>query len=43
MSEEMNNKEKEELGFIKKVNAVFLNIESIQKSVELFSSEALKP
>jgi len=39
MSEEQDNKN---LGFIKKVNAVFLNIESIQKSVELFSSEAIK-
>jgi len=36
-----SNIETEELGFIKKVNAVFLNIENIQKSVELFSSEAI--
>jgi len=34
-----NNKD---LGFIKKVNAVFLNIENIQKSVELFSKEAIE-
>jgi|GEM_PF-1326893 len=41
MSEKIEQDNKE-LGFIKKVNAVFLNIENIQKSVELFSSEALK-